>query len=170
MRTRNRLLALAATLATFTATAAGLAVTAPAGAALPSCQTAGLDIWFGNHLNGTAGTFFYDLRFTNLSGRSCTLRGYPGVSAVNLRGGKVGGAATRLSGHPITTVTLAPLATATATVGLVDVGAIGPKACRPVTAAGFRVFPPNQRASRLVPFPFAACSKGSSLRIMPVTK
>jgi hypothetical protein len=28
-----------------------------------------------------------------------------------------------------------------------------------VQAAGVRVFPPNQKASRIVPFPFAACSR-----------
>jgi hypothetical protein len=34
----------------------------------------------------------------------------------------------------------------------------GLSACDPATAAGFRVYPPGQRASRLVPFPFRTCS------------
>jgi hypothetical protein len=31
--------------------------------------------------------------------------------------------------------------------------------CHQVTAAGLRVFPPNQRASKVIPFPFRACSR-----------
>jgi hypothetical protein len=31
--------------------------------------------------------------------------------------------------------------------------------CRPVTAAGLRVYPPNQKGSKVVPFPFRACSR-----------
>ena len=41
-------------------------------------------------------------------------------------------------------------------------GNFPPSSCGPVTAAGLRVFPPNQKASRTVPFPFGVCSKGSS--------
>ena len=39
-----------------------------------------------------------------------------------------------------------------------------------MTAAGLRVFPPNQTQSKRVPFPFTACSKTGPLylKIMPV--
>ena len=33
--------------------------------------------------DGTAGTIFYPVRFTNRSARACTLRGFPGVSSVS---------------------------------------------------------------------------------------
>ncbi len=67
-------------------------------------------------------------------------------------------------------MTLANGATATAMVGITQV-TIYPKAqCKPVTAAGLRVYPPGQTASRIVPFPFGACSKTGTnyLRIMTV--
>ena len=82
-------IACAAALIPVAALAAGAgpaAGAAPAAASTPPCQTAGLVMWLANG-NAAAGTFYYDLNFTNLSGHACTLRGHPGVSAVNLSGG-----------------------------------------------------------------------------------
>jgi hypothetical protein len=44
--------------------------------------------------------------------------------------------------------------------------------CKPVTAAGFRVFPPNQTRAKVVPFPFGACSASGPafMFVRPVTK
>jgi hypothetical protein len=150
-------------------TAASLADVPAAGAAAPSCQTAGLVVWLDTQGNGTAGTIFYTLNFTNLSGHTCTLRGYPGVSALNLGGHMIGSAASRLTGHPVKTVSLANGRTASATLGLVDTGAL--PSCHQTTAAALRVFPPNQKAARTIPFPFAACSNTGQafLRIAPVS-
>ncbi len=149
----------------------------PAGAATsaapPACQTSGLVVWINTQPNGTAGTIFYTLNFTNLSGHACVLRGYPGVSAVNLRGGTLGHAATRDSGQTVKNVTLTAGHTAHAVLGIVDIGALSPTSCPPTTAAGLRVFPPNQKASKVVPFPFPACGRSGGpafLRIRPVTK
>lgn len=137
-------------------------------AAAPACQTTGLVVWLDTQGNGTAGTIFYTLNFTNLSGHSCTLRGFPGVSAVNLGGRGLGSPATRESGRPIKTVTVANGRTTHATLGLVDTSVLS--TCHMVTAAGLRVFPPGQTASRTVPFPFPACSNVALkfLRITPV--
>lgn len=139
-------------------------------AATPSCQTSGLVVWLDTQGNGTAGTIFYTLNFTNLSGHPCTLRGYPGVSAIKLSGGRLGSAASRLTGHAVKTITLAKGATANATLGAVDTGAL--PNCHMTTAAGLRVYPPNQTASRTIPFPFPACSNSGPgfLRIAPVAK
>src|SRR4029079_9392733 len=52
----------------------------------PRCTTAGLVVWLNTQGSGTAGSTFYQLKFTNLSGHACTLTGYPGVSGVNLAG------------------------------------------------------------------------------------
>ena len=70
------------------------------------------------------------------------------------------------------TVTLANGATAFAQVGIVQPGLFPPSKCGPVTAAGLRVFPPNQTQSKRVPFPFTACSKSGPLylRVTPVQK
>jgi len=137
--------------------------------ATPACTTSGLDIWLNTQGNGAAGTIYYDLEFTNLSGSTCTLFGYPGVSATNLTGTQLGSAAVRIGATP-QTVTLANGATATALVGIVEGGIFPPAQCGPVTAAGLRIYPPNQSQSKRVPFPFAACSKTGPqyLKIMPV--
>jgi hypothetical protein len=160
------------------AVAALLLAGGPAGAATrasgpPTCQTQGLVVWINTQGDGTAGTIFYTLNFTNLSGHPCMLRGFPGVSAVNLHGGMVGRAASRDSGQTVKTVTLTNGHTAHAVLGLVDIGALGPTMCPPTTAAGLRVFPPNQSASKVVPFPFPACGRTGGpafLRIRPVTR
>jgi hypothetical protein len=130
-------------------------------------------VWINTQGNGTAGTIFYTLNFTNLSGHPCLLRGFPGVSAVNLRGRTLGKAAGRETGQTVRTVTLTNGHTAHAVLGIVDVGALPPTTCPPTTAAGLRVFPPNQTASKVIPFPFPACGRSGGpvfLRIRPVTR
>ena len=112
--------------------------------------------------NSAAGHTGYQLKFTNLSGSTCTLFGYPGVSAVTLTGTQLGSAASRGGATPHT-VTLANGATTHALVGIVNPGFIPPSQCHPVTAAGLRVYPPNQTKSRVVPFPFTACSKSGPI-------
>jgi hypothetical protein len=137
-------------------------------AATPACATSGLDVWLDTQGQGAAGTIYYKLNFTNLSGSTCTLFGYPGVSGINLGGTQLGSAATRVGATPHT-VTLATGATAFAQVGIVQAGIFPSSQCGPVTAAGLRVYPPNQTQSRKVPFPFAACSKTGPLylKILP---
>jgi hypothetical protein len=136
---------------------------------VPACATSGLDVWLNTQGNGAAGTIYYKLNFTNLSGSTCTLFGYPGVSGVTLGGSQLGNAASRNGGTP-QTVTLASNATAVATVGIVDTGNFPPAKCGAVMAAGLKVYPPNQTQARVAPFPFSACSKTGEiyLRIGPV--
>ncbi len=133
------------------------AATANAQTAAQRCKTAGLVMWLNPEGSGTAGSFYYKLEFVNLSGHACTLAGYPGVSAVNLSGHQIGASAKReATGRP-RTVTLAPEGEATAIVHVVDVGAL-PASCRPTPAAGFRVYPPGESASKVVPYPFRTCA------------
>ena len=141
------------------------------GLATPACATSGLDVWLNTQGQGAAGTIFYKLNFTNLSGSTCTLFGYPGVSGTNLVGTQLGSPAVREIVTPHT-VTLANGATAFAQVGIVQPGLFPPSKCGPVTAAGLRVFPPNQTKSERVPFPFGACAKTGPLylRVTPVQK
>ena len=133
---------------------------APATAASPpACSTAGLVTWI-SYDQGAAGTFYYALNFTNLSGHACTLRGHPGVSAVGLSSAQVGARARW--GNPgnakLRTVKLGNAATATAVLAITDVGVFPGKTCRQVMAAGLRVYPPGQSASKVIPYPFSACS------------
>ncbi len=123
----------------------------------PSCMTSGLVIWMDTQGSGTAGSIYYRLKLSNLSGHACTLIGYPRVAAVDLGGQQLGSGSGRyVSRKPL--VTLANRATASVVLEIVDVSNFSASACRPVTAAGLRVFPPHQRASKVVPFPFRACS------------
>jgi hypothetical protein len=70
------------------------------------CQTSALKVSLGP-ANATAGTTFYPLKFVNTGKTSCTLRGYPGVSAVTSSGQQIGNPASRIS-STFRTVTLAP--------------------------------------------------------------
>jgi uncharacterized protein DUF4232 len=127
-------------------------------AATPACSTSGLDVWMNTSGTVAAGTAFFHLELTNLSGSTCTLFGYPGVSGVTLTGTQLGNAAVR-NGNTPHTVTLTNGATAHAVLGIADANNYPPSQCGPVTAAGLRVYPPNQTKSRIAPFPFLACSK-----------
>jgi Protein of unknown function (DUF4232) len=156
----------------------GLAA-APAHAAVPACKTNQLVVWLDTQSNGAAGTIFYTLNFTNV-GAKCTLRGYPGISAVGRNRQQLGKAAVRDNGTKVKTVTLssangggpAKANTAHSTLAIVDTGVLSPGACHPTTASGLRVFPPNQSAAAFVPYPFPACSLASAsiLRVRAVTK
>jgi uncharacterized protein DUF4232 len=133
----------------------------------PGCSTATLKVSLGP-ANGTAGTVFYPIRFRNTSKVNCSLRGYPGVSAVTSSGKQIGNAAAR-SGQRFGTVTLAPGKQRSAAVGIVDTGNFSKSKCKPVTAAGLKVFPPNTRRAVIIKKKFSTCSsKTTSLQVQPV--
>jgi len=118
--------ACAAALIPVAALAATASTAAPAAAAsIPACASGGLVVWISN-VQGAAGTFYYTLNFTNLSGHACTLRGHPGVSTVNLSGNQIGRPARwgnpGNAGHArLRTVRLARGATATAVLAITNV-------------------------------------------------
>ena len=49
--------------------------------ATPRCSLSQLTVWIGLPGSGAAGSTAYPLEFSNTSGRTCHLLGYPGVSA-----------------------------------------------------------------------------------------
>jgi hypothetical protein len=165
--------------------AAALASTAGANASAttPGCATSGLVVWMNTQGGAYAGGVYYTLNFTNLSGHACTLRGYPGVSAVTLTGRQIGSPAGWGTTHP-RTVTLANDATATASLQASFPGNYGTRCLLPgpqpspahpgkvPVAAGLRVYPPNQRASKVIPFPIGACASSGPvwLHAGPVQK
>ena len=138
------------------------------GTATASCATSALTVSLGP-ANGTAGTTFYPLKFVNKGKTSCTLRGYPGVSAVTSSGKQIGNSASRIT-STFTTVTLAPGKQRSALVGVVDTGNFSAASCKPVTAAGLRIIPPNQSRSVTLKKKFSTCSSTAttSLRVAPV--
>jgi hypothetical protein len=120
--------------------------------AAPACTTPGLVVWLETQGDGAAGSVYYHLEFTNLSGRACSLNGYPGVSAVDLAGRALGSPASR-NPSLVRTITLSDGATANAILRIVAVGNYPAARCNPTSAAGLRVYPPSRRASKLVPYP-----------------
>jgi hypothetical protein len=138
-------------------------------AATPSCKPSQLVTWLDTEPDGTAGTIFYKVKFTNF-GSTCTLHGYPGVSAVSLSGHQLGAPARRVKGVKIKTQRLTQGRTVAAVIGIEEVGAIPVNTCHARPAAGIRVFAPNAATATVIPFPFSACSaKGtSSMVVRPV--
>jgi hypothetical protein len=147
---------------------AALALTtfSAAAASTPACTAAGTVVWIDTTGSGTAGSIFYALQFTNLSGHSCTISGYPGVSGVDLRGHQLGSPASRNPQHKAAVIALADGSgsssldtTALAVLQVTDVGNYPAAKCKQTAAAGLRVYMPGQKASSVVPFPFRACGK-----------
>jgi hypothetical protein len=156
-----------------TAALAAAAAAWPAAAAAadpPGCSTSGLVVWMDTQGSVAAGSVFYTLMFTNLSGHACTLYGHPGVTAVGLGGHQAGSpAAWDPPGAQL--VTLASGATGYAVLQYSDVvtSNSGPRPCDPVTAAGLRIYPPDQTAAKVVPFPLKACTTSVTyLGVRPV--
>jgi hypothetical protein len=118
---------------------------------------------------GSAGRMTYQLNFTNLSPHVCTLFGYPGVSGIDQAGHQLGFAARWDTSKASATIILtsadsaqglsavSDTNTATAVLETIDTGALGN--CHHETAAGFRIYAPDQTKSSTIAFPFVACSK-----------
>ena len=116
----------------------------PAAAGPRACRTSGLNVTLGAP-SGYAGGVDQTIVFTNTSGATCTLYGYPGVSLVSAPPyTQIGLAAKRDSTTPVTVVTLAPGASANAMLQIVDALNFGPATCSPTKAAFLRIYPPNQ--------------------------
>ncbi len=165
--------------ATPSASPSGPASTSPpAAAATPSgpqpCPTSALraSVPTGQG-NAAAGSSYYPIDFTNVSGTSCTLFGYPGASFVTgIGGSQVGGAAIRNPTFAAQVVTLAPGATAHASLQVVVAQNYPASLCLPVTAHWLRVYPPNQFVPLYVSFTAVTCTGkipgGSTLGIYVV--
>jgi Domain of unknown function (DUF4232) len=129
------------------------AVTAP-----PACATSALQVT-QSAPDGYAGGFEVTIGFTNTSAAPCTLYGYPGVSLVSASHAQIGLSAKRLATAPVKLVTLAPGATAAASVQIGDAVNFPSPACSPVKAAYLRIFPPNQTTSVYLPNTSQTCAK-----------
>jgi hypothetical protein len=135
------------------------ASTAAAASGSGRCLRSQLVAWLGIPRDGFTNEYnFYDLEISNISDRTCTLYGYPGVSAVNARGRQIGSAALRDGGFEAL-VTLTPDGTSHALVFIDYKGDFTPSQCHPTTAYGLRVYAPGDYASMEVPFSFPACAK-----------
>jgi uncharacterized protein DUF4232 len=138
------------------------------------CATSGLEAWLGlaqtpgsTSATGTTGRVepsgtYYTLEFTNVSGRVCSLYGYPEVSAYagdQVSGTQIGSAAAHDTSVRPQPVTLAPGQTAHSVLRVTSTGAFEPTACAQVTAPELRVTLPDQVRPAFVPVHLPACSK-----------
>ena len=124
------------------------------------CYASDLTVWLGTPGNGAAGSTYYDLELSNTSGGTCTLYGFPGVSANN-GGRQLGSAAGRDHSRPSSLVTLRPGGTSHVILQITDVGNYPSAVCKPVTAQVLRVYAPGAYSSINMPFQgsFRACSR-----------
>ena len=143
------------------------------------CPTSGLEAWLGlgaasavgragGASAGNAGPpgaypgheTYYTLEFTNVSNRTCSLFGYPEVSAYRdslAARGRIGGTAIRDTSVRPKPVMLEPGATAHAVLRVA--GDTEPAGCAEVTAEELRITLPRQARPSLVPAHIPVCSQ-----------
>ncbi|QLY29880.1 DUF4232 domain-containing protein [Nocardia huaxiensis] len=140
--------------------------TTPAG--VSACRTSQLTVALGPG-GGAAGHTVFPIVFTNNGSGVCTITGYPGVSFTNgPAGDPIGAAATRDPGESAT-VRLDPGAQASASVSVVtSVDVYPPEICGPTSAAGLRIYPPDNTESVFLEQSRTVCSKIGILRVQPV--
>jgi hypothetical protein len=147
------------TTAAFATTSSGGARTSAASA--PACTAFGLGVWVAvGQGNGAAGTIFYPLEFTNLSGHTCSLFGFPGVSAIGNHGNQLGSSANWERTTSPHTVILAPGATAHTMLAYHDAAVTTEAGCDPVNSATLlKVYPPGQHKWTYAAYDFQSCSR-----------
>ena len=147
-----------------TPTAAATTRTAAPGGAgaadAPRCHTAGLRLALGPG-GAAAGSEYHALAFTNTSGHTCRMYGYPGMVPIDAHGTWIDDVRTsREPGDPPRPVTLAPGATAWAVVHWARVdGTYHGTACSP-GAAGLAVTPPDETTQLTIRTPMTVCGYG----------
>jgi hypothetical protein len=166
--TARRIAAIAAGVAAtgLLVTTAAFATTSSVGArtsaaSAPACTAFGLGVWVAvGQGNGAAGTIYYPLEFTNLTGHTCSLFGYPGVSAVNINGKQLGSSANWEGTASPHTVILAPGATAHTMLAYHDVAVTSEAGCDPVNSAVLlKVYPPGQHSWTYAEYDLQSCSR-----------
>ena len=131
------------------------------------CQTAGLRLAIGRG-DGAAGTIYWPLRFTNISGSACTLYGYPGAVFVKAPHGAQLGAPAGRRGPAPTQITLQPGATAHATLAVSNVTVGNDCMGHQTQVHWVQVYPPGQYTALYGPLNMLGCAD-KSLVVMYVT-
>jgi hypothetical protein len=143
------------------ACAASASPAAHAAAVIPACTgTTSLGAWIAvSQASAASGTTYYPLEFTNTGGYTCSLSGYPVVSAISRAGVRLGSPAGRglLTAAP--RVVLAPGATAHTTLAYHDRLVSTGGGCGPVEEAfELRVYLAGQDHATYAAFGDQACS------------
>ena len=154
--------------ATSDSTAPAATPAAPSGPA--PCPTRSLHLKLGVS-QGTAGSVYTTIVFTNTSNSTCTLYGYPGVSLTTGKpGSQIGKPAKENPATPRQLVTLQPQTSASALLRIVFAGNYPPSQCHPVTAHYLQVYPPNQTKQAYIAHQTTGCAKPIRLMTVDVVK
>ncbi|MFD8499380.1 DUF4232 domain-containing protein [Amycolatopsis sp. NPDC059657] len=124
--------------------------------------------------DGAAGTVYRPLLIKNVSGKPCTIQGFPGISYVaGADGHQVGKDAFR-DGTKGEAINLANGQSAAADIGFVQVRNYDSAVCRPTEVKGLRVYLPQETASNFVAAPGTGCAgkeiPGNQLTVKTVHK
>ena len=140
----------------------------PSSTATTACPTRYLSAKAGL-AQGTAGSIYQVIDFTNISNAPCTLYGYPGVSlASGTPVTQVGAAASRSTATAATLVTLGPGQTANALLRIVEAGNYSPATCTPTTTTYLQIYPPNQTTPIYLGYKSTGCAS-SSVNLLSVS-
>jgi hypothetical protein len=147
-----------------TSSASPVSTVAPASPGSPGsvgpagCLTSALRATLGA-AQGTAGSAYQVIVLANISGKTCALYGYPGVSFVTGVGGsQIGKDAARDRTTAPKVVTLAPGQSGSFALRVVNAAALPTAGCDPVTAKWLKIFPPENTAALYVGYPARACA------------
>lgn len=114
---------------------------AGAGAAVERCHTSGLSASVGAGEAG-AGQRSFSVALTNQSGRTCTLRGFPGAAFADAEGGQLGPDPERVGTTPPGKITLVAGQSAWAALSFPDPRLTGSSTTKPETLL---ITPPDER-------------------------
>ena len=133
-----------------------------------ACAAGDLTVTLGAP-DGTAGSTFVPVIFTNSGSGACTLSGYPVVSLVDSSGTDIGAAASPDTTQPISDNTIDPGNAVSALLKVTDAGNVD--SCDPQDAVGVKVLPPNiSTPVTIVASGYTGCANGSAniLSVGPV--
>jgi hypothetical protein len=135
------------------------------------CHTSDLQVSVGPG-DSAAGHVGLRIVFTNKLSRACEMFGYPGVSFLSgPAGSEINLPATRSAaeGAP-KLIALAAGGRAHADLLLVNTANFATDTCKPVQAAGVRVYPPDETASAFAVYPVLVCSANGvgTAQVFPV--
>jgi hypothetical protein len=124
-----------------------------------SCATRNLKAGVADS-QGTAGSTYTTMTFTNISGAPCTLYGYPGVAlAAGTPITQIGAAATHSPSPSASVVTLTPGHAAHFLLRISDAHKYPAADCTPMNATYLQIYPPNQTTPIYFRHAAVACSK-----------
>jgi hypothetical protein len=131
------------------------------------CRLTELSITSGQ-ASAAAGTIYYPILFRNISGRTCQLRGYPGVALLDSAGRQVA-QAQRIAGPPnVEFVTLVPGQVASAALAAGDVPVGGATSCPEYNS--IVVTPPDETHATVVNFSFRVCEPTRIYQVVAGTR